>query len=142
MKPRYVLLTTAALLALAAPMAGCSTTPVGPASMPDMSFSQMQPVELNVSAVRVVDSSGNTPTNPRVSPVDALTRYANRRLQAVGGEGALNFVIQQASLTSADRERNMAGSAISTGGGRSRPRCLASSSRWTAAAERASAPMP
>ncbi|MBU6235237.1 MAG: hypothetical protein KGQ41_05285 [Alphaproteobacteria bacterium] len=100
------LLLTAALVAVV-PLAACQTTNNAPQRPVDLSFSQMQPLQLNVGNVRVVDQTANPNTryfDGRVAPAATLSRYAKTRLQAVGGEGTLNFVIQQASLTSAEAE--------------------------------------
>lgn len=98
------LLMTAVLLAVI-PMAACSTTSTTPVQQPDLSFTRMEPLVLNVGTIKVLDQS----TNPnaryfegRVAPAAALSRYAKARLQASGGEGTLNFIIQQATLTSAE----------------------------------------
>jgi hypothetical protein len=99
------LLMTAALIATI-PVAACTaTTSKTPPQQPDLSFSQMQPLVLNVGSVKVLDQS----TSPnaryfegRVAPAAALSRYAKARLQASGGEGTLNFIIQQATLTTSE----------------------------------------
>lgn len=106
MKTRFFLMT-AALVAIV-PLAACtSTTSKTPPQQPDLGFTQMQPLVLNVGAVKVLDQS----TNPnaryfegRVAPAAALSRYAKARLQAAGGEGTLNFIIQQATLTSSEAQ--------------------------------------
>lgn len=103
MKSRYLLMT-AAVLALV-PLSAC-TTPSSPGRPVDLSFSQMQPIDLSVNTVQIVDQSNNPAAKnmPRVNPAEALKRYATRRLHAVGGEGTLNFIILQASVTSAESE--------------------------------------
>lgn len=104
-KTRIVFITAAVIAFL--PLAACTTTSTNPPRMPDLSFSEMTPLQLNVGAVRVNDLTGGQNARyleGRVSPVNALARYAKTRLQAVGGEGVLDFDIQQASLTSTEAE--------------------------------------
>lgn len=104
--PYKKLLLTAALVALI-PLAGCAATSTSPQPRADLSFSQLQPLTLNVGSVKVIDQTANPNVRyfeGRVAPANALARYAKARLQAVGGEGVLNFVIQQASLTSSESE--------------------------------------
>jgi hypothetical protein len=97
-------LFTAALVALV-PLAACTTTSTGPSRPVDFTFSYMEPISLNVGAVQVLDASDpNAPKMSRVSPSQALQSYARRRLKAVGGEGTLNFVIQQASVSAAESQ--------------------------------------
>jgi hypothetical protein len=106
------LLFTAAML-IVVPLASCSSTSTssglhGP-QVADLSFTQLQPLQLNVGAVDVIDNTVSVSAKApdmRVSPSNALGRYARKRLQAMGGEGTLKFVIQQASLTSAQSEPN------------------------------------
>jgi len=98
---KHFFLTGAALLAILP--AACTSTSTNNLPRADLGFTQMAPVSLGVSKVQVTDSTGGgAQLNPRVSPVEALTRYANRRLKANGGEGTLNFIIQQASLTASE----------------------------------------
>lgn len=93
--------TLLALLAATA-LSGCAAAT--PATRPvDMTFSQMKPIALNVGAVQVINNTQPV-KNPRVMPAVALQNYARHRLDAVGGEGTLNFVIQQASLTEGQAE--------------------------------------
>ncbi|NBX67133.1 MAG: hypothetical protein EBQ96_09075 [Proteobacteria bacterium] len=100
-------LMTAALVAVV-PLAACTTTTATtPPQQPDLGFTQMQPLVLNVGSVKVLDQS----TSPnaryfegRVAPAAALSRYAKARLQASGGEGTLNFIIQQATLTTSEAQ--------------------------------------
>lgn len=100
---RKYLLMSAAILAIG-PLAACSatstSTPRGP-QVADLGFSQMVPFQLNVGAVEVVNNAQPAAASsiPQVSPAAALDRYARQRLQAVGGEGSLQFLIQQASLS-------------------------------------------
>lgn len=95
---------TLLLIAVAAALPFAACAPVQKNTTPaDLSFSQLQRLELNVGGVQVINQAQPT-SNPRVQPGAALARYANRRLQAVGGEGTLNFVIQQASLKSQEGE--------------------------------------
>lgn len=81
-------------------LAGCASGTVTGAPA-DFNFTKLAPLELNVGAVQV-QSQAAAPENPRVNPGLALQRYAKKRLQAVGGEGTLNFNIQQASLTAVE----------------------------------------
>lgn len=108
MTSRKFLLTAVAAIALF-PLAACSTASSTPPRTADLSFSQMQPLTLNVTQVQVIDQSTpvTTPANRtpmRASPSMALHRYVQQRLRASGGDGSLNFVIQQASITSAESE--------------------------------------
>lgn len=101
MKFKTLLMIAAATVSLAA----CAQTPKNTTSA-DLNFEQLQPLQLSVNNVQVINQAPAT-SNPRVQPGTALDRYAKRRLHATGGDGTLNFVIQQASLQSA--EGQMAG---------------------------------
>lgn len=95
---KSLLMIAVATVALSA----CAQTPkkMTPA---DLSFAQLQPLQISVNNVQIVNQAPAT-GNPRVQPGAALERYARRRLHATGGDGVLNFVIQQASLQSAEGE--------------------------------------
>jgi hypothetical protein len=95
-KALLIMAAAAALLPAACAPTATATRPV------DLSFAQMAPLELNVGAVQVVDQAAPGPKGARVLPAQALETYAARRLKAAGGEGTLHFIIQQASLTSAE----------------------------------------
>ncbi len=79
---------------------------------------------------------------PSVSPrsIRELDRAVTITVSAPGQKALVNA--SQADGTSVASARTRVASAISTGGGMSRPRPLASSSRCTALASKASAPMP
>lgn len=105
---RKHLMMAVALVALL-PAAACTTAPQkGPVRRADMTFADMAPLNLNVGSVQVIDNSGaqaqQSLGNSRVSPQAALANYARRRLKAVGGEGTLGFVIQQATLVAKESE--------------------------------------
>lgn len=93
-------LMTASVLALGA----CASPSATPQPV-DLSFRQMQPVDLNVGTVQVLNAT--TPSAApkgialkNASPSVALENYAAQRLRAAGGQGTLNFIIQQASINS------------------------------------------
>lgn len=96
------LLLTAAVLALM-PVAACSgiSTP-GPRPV-DLSYTQLQPLSLNVGQVQVnnMAPAGKT-NNPSLEPSPALERYARQRFQGNMGDGILNVNIEQASMRSAE----------------------------------------
>ena len=97
---RFLILGVAAVLSLGA----CASPSTAPRAV-DLNFTQMSPVPLNVGSVQVLNASAPSAQAKGIalknaSPVGALERYAARRLNAAGGAGTLNFVIQQASITS------------------------------------------
>ena len=74
MKKGYILLAGVAMLALL-PMAGCaSSSSTVNARSADMNFSSLQPLDLNVGAVQVLDESNTQTNNPRVSPASSLEK--------------------------------------------------------------------
>lgn len=85
--------------------AACAPTADGRAPAP-LAFTHMAPFQVNAGHVEVInrydhtinpqDISASLPTPPDV----ALTRYARSRLQAQGFEGTLQFIIEDASVTS------------------------------------------
>ena len=89
---------TILMLATSVLVAACAA-PAEKGSPINLNFTDMKPLELNVGAVQVTSKAGPTELH-NVNPGAALDRYARRRLDAVGGEGTLNFTINQASLTS------------------------------------------
>lgn len=100
MKQFLKIIGVVSVLALSA----CASPSTTPAPV-DLNFSQMQPVDLNVGAVQVLNASVPNAAPKGIalrnaSPAGALERYAARRLKAAGGAGTLNFVIQQATITS------------------------------------------
>lgn len=88
--------------AAAIPLAACQSTAITSAPA-DLTFAQMQPLQISANRLNVIN---NTPPtgNPRVNPGLALENYANRRLHAVGGDGVLNFIVQQASLVTTEQQ--------------------------------------
>jgi len=97
---RFLILCTASVLALSACASPSDTRPPV-----DLNFMQMSAVPLSVGTVQVLNASvpSAAPKNialKNAAPEVALERYAAQRLKAAGGQGTLNFIIQQASITS------------------------------------------
>lgn len=98
MKYKSLLMIAVATIALGA----CAPT-VKNTAPADLSFTQLQPLQISVNNVQIINQAQPS-GNPRVQPGAALERYASRRLHATGGDGTLNFIIQQASLSSQEGE--------------------------------------
>lgn len=83
-------------------LAACTSTPPPRGPSADVTFTRMAPVALNVAIVDVLvrePSANQPPIAPfQVTPAQALKSYAERRLQAAGGRGSLNFIIEQATV--------------------------------------------
>lgn len=85
-------------------LAACTSPSITPQPL-DLTFSQMQGVDLSVGTVQVLNASQPNAAPKGIalknaSPAVALENYATQRLRAAGGEGTLNFIIQQATITS------------------------------------------
>jgi hypothetical protein len=97
------LLHTIGLVSIMA-LSACASPSTTPKPV-DLNFAAMQAVPLSVGAVQVLNASAPSiaPKNlmlKNASPAAALERYAAQRLHAAGGQGTLNFTIQQASIVS------------------------------------------
>jgi hypothetical protein len=92
------------LLLSALAFAGCSTPPPPP-DFPQLSYSFLRPLRLNVGAIDVDDSWAPAPGSSDVSaqspapPVATLARMARDRLVPSGASGRAVFTIEQASIT-------------------------------------------
>lgn len=81
----------------------CEQAPPPPV-FPPISFSQKTPIRLDVAEIRVVENYRPTLAAPNVEhnfqtpPNVALKTWASQRLQAVGKQGILEFVIEDASV--------------------------------------------
>lgn len=93
------LLAILGLLALAA----CEAAPA-PQVLPPISFSDKIPFRLAVSEIRVVENYRAPLAAPNIDhqfptpPTVALKTWASQRLQAAGGQGVLEFSIEDASV--------------------------------------------
>lgn len=95
---RFVLAASLAALALSA----CQSTPPRPAPRP-IDFSAFGPIVLNAASIDVVDAhrpGGGNHVEQRssVPPAEAVRRWANERLQALGGPGRVRVTIRDASI--------------------------------------------
>lgn len=91
-----------ALLGLIA-LAGCSNKPP-PDVFPELSWTHMAPIKLNVARIEVVKQYMPSQQPPHVETlaprtlIDSADRWARDRLQAVGNQGYARFVITDASI--------------------------------------------
>lgn len=95
------------LLALicAAVLAACSSEPAPPPPL-QLDYGQLGKIYLNTQDLRVIDRAGSTPQKPpyvghlfRPTLSDAVSRWAQDRLQAVGTAGHATLIIKEASVT-------------------------------------------
>ena len=84
-------------------LAACAQT-APPAPLPQLTFSHLEKIRLNVGSVEIVDSYVPPLRGPNiehllpVSPTEAARRWATDRLAALGTEGSAKFVIDTASV--------------------------------------------
>jgi len=91
-------------LALAcALLAACAQT-VPPAPLPELTFSHLDKIRLNVASVEIVENYVPPLKGPNIehllptSPTGAARRWSVDRLVALGTEGSAKFVIETASV--------------------------------------------
>lgn len=94
-----------AALALAAPIAGC-TSDVPSSRHPQLTFAHLPPIPLNVARIDIVNAEVPAAAPGKrvdqqfpVAPNAALQQWAKDRLQPVGGNGVARFIITQASVS-------------------------------------------
>ncbi len=96
--------TSAVLMLLS--LGACATPP--PAKFPEITFSHLPKISLDVAAIQVVDGTaavkaGNhVETQIPASPRAALMNWARDRLSADGGAGLAKFIIEEASVVETD----------------------------------------
>lgn len=84
-------------------LAGCNTPPPV-AKFPDITYSHMSPIQLDVKRIEVVWAYAPPYSAPNVDhlfptpPGKAAERWATDRLKAVGKEGYARFIIRDASV--------------------------------------------
>ena len=84
-------------------LAGCETAPRRQ-GLPEIHFTHMAPISLDVASVEVVQHYAPPFTKPNVdhlfttSPRDVMERWANDRLRAVGTGGRARFIVLDASV--------------------------------------------
>jgi hypothetical protein len=97
---RPAALALAATLALAA----CSSAPPRPQAR-QISFANQAPISFDVARIEVVQQYQPPQVAPNVDhlvpvpPSDAIRRWANERLRAMGSSGTLRVVIKDATIT-------------------------------------------
>lgn len=104
---RHIILTAALLASVSASVlvSGCATDTSAGARPAAVTFSNLQPLPLNLAFVDMFDKFDEANMQNDVSsqfvtsPTDALKAYAKQRFNAVGNSGALNFSILEASVT-------------------------------------------
>src|SRR3954452_1330998 len=95
-----------AVLAIAATLAlgACTSAPPRPQAR-QISFANQAPISFDVARIEVVQQYQPPQVAPNVDhlapvpPSDAIRRWANDRLRAMGGSGTLRVVIKDASIT-------------------------------------------
>jgi hypothetical protein len=95
-----------AALAIAATLAlgACTSTPPRPQAR-QISFANLAPISFDVAKIEVVQQYQPPQVSPNVDhltpvqPSDAIRRWANERLRAMGGSGTIHVIIKDASIT-------------------------------------------
>ena len=96
--------------AAAAPLAACNTPPER-YQFPELTYSHLPPIKLDVAVVDVVDSYHPPMAEPNVEhlfpvpPAKAMERWARDRLVAVGNNGSALFTILRADVVEVPLER-------------------------------------
>jgi len=90
---------------LGAGLNACNSPTPAPLHLPEMTFTEPAPIRLNVARIEI-DSQYKAPAaaphieyDMPVSPENAVRRWAQDRLRAVGQQGVLRVVIRNASAT-------------------------------------------
>ena len=84
-------------------LVGCETPPP-PSGFPQLSFSHLPPIKLNVAQVKIVSEFRSTGVKPNVEhlfpvkPQAAAERWSRERLKAVGASGTARVTIRRASV--------------------------------------------
>lgn len=95
-----------AAVALPIGLAACATPPA--AKFPDITFSHLPKISVDVARIEVVDATTPSTAANRVEgrmpaqPKSALRNWARDRLQPVGAAGVAKFIIEDASVTETD----------------------------------------
>ena len=99
-------------LGLGLALTACSSSP--PIQrLPEMSFLYKPPIRLNIARIEVVSEYSAPAVRPNiefdmpVSPENAVRRWAQDRLKAVGKEGILRVVIKKASATETPLQQDL-----------------------------------
>ena len=101
---RYVTLTNfiAAAVGLAM-LTGCETA-APPSGFPQLSYSHLPPIKLNVARIKIVDAYRSPGVAPNVEhlfpikPIEAAKLWARERLKPVGQSGVAQVTIRRASV--------------------------------------------
>ncbi len=94
-------------------LSACSSPPPPSPRLPEMSFLYKPPIRLNIARVEVVSDYKAPAMRPNiefdmpVSPENAVRRWAQDRLQAVGTQGILRVVIKKASATETPLQQDL-----------------------------------
>ena len=95
-----------AVLAIAATLAlgACTSAPPRPQAR-QISFANLAPISFDVARIEVVQQYQPPQVPPNVDhltpvqPTDAIRRWANERVRAMGGSGTMRVIIKDASIT-------------------------------------------
>jgi hypothetical protein len=95
-----------AVLAIAATLAlgACTSAPPRPQAR-QISFANLAPISFDVARIEVVQQYQPPQVAPNVdhltpiSPSDAIRRWANERVRAMGSSGTMRVIIKDASIT-------------------------------------------
>jgi hypothetical protein len=93
----------AAIVLCAGLLAACAQTPP-PAPLPDLTFSHLDTIDLNVASIEIVENYVPPLRGPNIEhlfpqpPSQAARRLAEDRFRALGTEGRAQFVIDTASV--------------------------------------------
>lgn len=96
-----------ALLFIALCITSCDNPPP-PAPLPPISFSQYQPINMNVAHIEVVEEYKSPMRAPNmehtmpVTPADAVQLWVHDRLRAVGKDKLLQVIIKDANVIATD----------------------------------------
>ncbi len=92
------------VLVCVAGLAGCDSSPPPPPQFPELTFTHLPPIRLDVARIDVVRQYVLPGTKPNVEqlfpvlPAAVAERWAHDRLRAVGGNGIARVTIKQASV--------------------------------------------
>ena len=102
-KPNRMKRAFAAIALAAGVLAACAQTPP-PHPLPDLTFSQLGKIQLNVASVEIVENYIPPLRGPNIehlfplSPTQAARRWSEDRLSALGTKGRAQFFIDTASV--------------------------------------------
>ncbi len=101
----------ALVLGCAVGLAGCEMAPPPPPQFPEITFTHLPPIKLDVARIDVVRSYVSPGVKPNVEqlfpvlPATVAARWAHDRLRPAGANGVARVVIRQASVVEVPLKR-------------------------------------